>query len=160
MKPIVSKRSRIFCAPLKLWFPQIYRLRRTEAGRTTAASSPGFSLIGKAPSRSGMIVEPIRHLTPSDHDSLVLHHHWSRLEARSYLKGIDDGESIPIGGIFVSNDAFFTLVQRTTSPAWRVPTIFYLAELFEDDDFLNAQHWEMSASCDGVIENTDIYFDS
>ena len=102
--------------------------------------------------------EPIRHLAPSDAKSLVLRHHWSRSRAQAYLQGVEDGNpDQPIGGVFVSDDAFFTLIQRDTSPAWNGPTIFYLADLFEEDDALSAQSWEMSATCDGIIKLTDIF---
>ncbi len=169
LKSSVRKRSRIFCKPLNLHFPQIYRLhfsRRMPAEQTSAApgewiagSHVEFSLSGEASSRSGIVcAEPIEHLAPSDQNSLVLRHHWSRSRAQAYLQGVEDGNSVlPIGGVFASDGALFTLIQRATSKAWRGPTIFYLADLFEDDGVLGAQNWETSAACDGIIKRTDIF---
>ena len=130
-------------------------------GEWLAGSHAEFSLCGETSSRSGIVcAEPIEHLAPSDQNSLVLRHHWSRSRAQAYLQGVEDGNSVlPIGGVFASDGALFTLIQRATSKAWRGPTIFYLADLFEDDDVLGAQNWETSAACDGIIKRTDIFCD-
>lgn len=171
MKSIVSKCSRIFCKPLDIHFPQIYRLQRTRpisTGQTRAASGewpvrghPEFSLSGEVSLRAGIAAaEPIGHLAPADEKSLVLRHHWSRSRAQTYLQGVEDNcPDQLISGVFVADGAFFTLTQRATSGAWNGPTIFYLADLFEDDDFLSVQNWEMSAACDGTVERTDIFCD-
>lgn len=171
LRPFVAARNPIFCKPLNLRFPQIYRLhrsRRIPPDQTPAASGDWslrshakFSLSGEvAPHAEIVCVEPIGHLTLSDQKSLVLRHHWSRAMAQAYLQGVEDVEpDQPIGGVFVSGDAFFTLTQRATSKAWNGPMIFYLADLFEDDGLMGAQSWEMSASCDGVIQRTDVFYD-
>jgi hypothetical protein len=171
LKSIVRQRSRIFCKPLNLHFPQIYRLHRSRrmltehvsaaSGEWIAGSRLEFSLSGDTSSRLGLVrAEPIKHLEPSDQNSLVLRHHWSRSRAQAYLQGVEDSNSVlSIGGVFPSDEAFFTLIQRATSEAWSGPTIFYLADLFEDDAALSAQNWEMSAACDGIIKRTDIFCD-
>ena len=108
----------------------------------------------------GVHAEPIWHLSPSDPHSLALRHHWSRALAYAYLQGFDDSDSDrSIGGIFVFDGACFTLIKIATSPAWSGPTIFYLTDLFQDDDALNVQGWEMSATCDGIIKLTDIFYE-
>jgi hypothetical protein len=92
---------------------------------------------------------------------LILRHHWSRSLAQAYLRGVEDIEpDQPNDGIVVFNDAFFTLTRRSTSKAWKGPMIFYLADLFEEDGDLGAQSWEMSASCDGIICRSDIFYDA
>lgn len=130
-------------------------------GEWMVGSHPEFFLSGNAPSRSGIAcAEPIGHLALSDQKSLVLRHHWSHSRAQAYLQGIEDIDPVqPISGVFVSDGAFFTLIQRVTSKAWSGPTIFYLADLFEDDGVLSAQNWEMSAASDGTIKRTDIFCD-
>jgi hypothetical protein len=110
------------------------------------------------PKSEVVFAEPISHLPPTDRSSLILHHHWSRSRAQAYLQGAEDNQpDQPIGGVFVLNKAFFTLTRRATSTAWKGPMIFYLADLFEDDDGLGGQVWEMSASCDGTVCRTDIF---
>jgi hypothetical protein len=172
LKPFVAERNAIFCKPLNFHFPQIFRLhrsRRIPPGQTPAApgnwslrSHAKFSLSGEvAPLAEIVCAEPIGHLAPSDQKSLVLRHHWSRALAQAYLQGVEDIEpDQPIGGVFDFNDALFTLTQRATSKAWNGPMIFYLADLFEDDGLMSAQSWEMSASCDGIVCRSDIFYGS
>lgn len=66
----------------------------------------------------------------------------------------------PIGDVFALKEAFFTLIRRATSEAWKGPMIFYLADLFEDDGGLGVQSWEMSASSDGLVCRSDIFHEA
>ena len=171
-KPIIAKSRSILCKPLNLHFPQIYRLhrwRRIPSEHSPQAHSDGafqtqseFSLHSAlAPHSEGVVAEPLSHLAPTDRNSLILRHHWSRSRAQAYLQGVEDTvPDQPIGSVFVLNEAFFTLVRRATSRAWKGPMIFYLADLFEDDGELGAQSWEMSASCDGLVCRSDIFHEA
>ncbi len=169
LRPIVVKPRPIFCKPLNFHFPQIYRLhrsRRIPSGQFplprrdwTLQTHGEFSLRNDIPRQSEItFAEPISQLAPTDRNSLILRHHWSRSTAQAYLQGVEDTEpNQPIGGVFVFNETCFTLTRRATSQAWNGPMIFYLADLFEDDDEFGAQGWEMSASCDGLICRSDIF---
>ncbi len=172
LKATGAKPRPVFCKPLNLHFPQIYRLHRSHSvpsqqtprshGDWTLQTPSEFSLRNDIPRQSEItFAEPISHLAPTDPNSLILRHHWSRSTAQAYLQGVEDTESNqPIGSVFVFNETCFTLTRRATSQAWTGPMIFYLADLFEDDDEFGAESWEMSASCDGLICRSDIFHEA
>ncbi len=171
LKPVAKPRS-IFCKPLNLCFPQIYRLHRSHripslhkplASAAWSLETHGkFSLHCEFSAQSEIVLaKPISHLAPTDRSSLILRHHWSRSRAQAYLQGIEDiAPDRGIGGVFVLDGACFTLSRRATAKAWKGPMIFYLADLFADDDKLSVQSWEMSASCDGIVGSSDIFYDA
>ncbi|GLI95516.1 hypothetical protein LMG27198_45080 [Methylocystis echinoides] len=103
---------------------------------------------------------PLRHLTPSDDRSLIIRHHWSKLLANTYLRAVEDIDSShSCGAICESEEAVFTIVTCRTRKSWSGPTIFYLADFFEDDSDIGVQIWEMSIGVDGELRSTDIFYE-
>lgn len=165
---LVAQRGEVWCEPLKIYFPQIYRLVRKKASLSSAA--PGFrhneTVVGCDFSffnlNDNMTANsvPLRHLSPSDDRSLVVRHHWSESLANAYLQGVEDTDpDQPCGGIYDSEQAIFTIAKCRTRKSWPGPMIFYLADVFEDDFDIGVQIWEKSIGADGELRTTDIFYD-
>lgn len=166
----VVRRGEVWCEPLKIHFPQVYRVIRKRASSSPTASSSmhpqtvltnDFSLFTTEDNLNGAIKSiPLRHLTPSDDRSLIIRHHWSKLLANTYLRAVEDIDSShSCGAICESEEAVFTIVTCRTRKSWSGPTIFYLADFFEDDSDIGVQIWEMSIGVDGELRSTDIFYE-
>ena len=107
----MARRGDVWCEPLKIYFPQVYRLVGKKASLSSAAPSfkhnetlvaCDFSLVNLKEDVAGIAKAiPLRHLSPSDDRSLVIRHHWSESLASAYLQGVDDMDPHqPSGGIY------------------------------------------------------------
>ena len=164
----VARRGDVWCEPLKIYFPQVYRLVRKRVSRSSAAPAfkhqetvvaCDFALFNLKDDVAGIAkANPVRHLSPSDDRSLVIRHHWSASLANAYLVGVEDTDpNQPRGGIYETEGEIFTIAKCRTRKSWSGPMIFYLADLFEDDSDIGVQIWERSAGVDGVLRETDIF---
>jgi hypothetical protein len=166
--PSAARPGEVWCEPLKIYFPQIYRLVRRQASLSSMAPSfrhpqtvfaCDFSFFNLTDNATGVPKDvPLRHLSPSDNRSLIIRHHWSELLANAYLRGVEDmNPDQPCGGICKTEQAVFTIVKCRTRKSWPGPMIFYLADVFEDDSDIGVQIWEMSIGVDGELRTTDIF---
>ena len=166
----VAPRGDVWCEPLKIYFPQIYRLVRKKMSLSSAAPSfkcnetvvaCDFSLFNLEDDVATFAKAiPLRHLSPSDDRSLVIRHHWSESLASAYLQGVEDTDpNQPRGGIYESEGEIFTIAKCRTRKSWPGPMIFYLAALFEDDADIGVQIWEKSVGVDGELRVTDIFYE-
>ncbi|MGC1862501.1 MAG: hypothetical protein WA733_15650 [Methylocystis sp.] len=165
----VARRGDVWCEPLKIYFPQVYRLVRKTVSLSSAAPSfkhsetvvaCDFSLFNLKDDVAGIAKAiPVRHLSPSDDRSLVIRHHWSESLANAYLQGVEDIDPAQSsGGIFETEGEIFTIAKCRTRKSWSGPMIFYLADLFEDDSDIGVQIWEKSVGVDGEQRETDIFY--
>jgi len=165
----VARRGDVWCEPLEIYFPQVYRLVRKKVSLSTAAPSfkhnesvvaCDFSLFNLKDDVAGTAKAiPLRHLSPSDDRSLVIRHHWSEPLANAYLQGVEDTDSNqPRGGIYETEGKIFTIAKCRTRKSWSGPMIFYLADLFEDDSDIGVRIWEKSVGVDGELRETDIFY--
>jgi len=165
----VARRGDVWCEPLKIYFPQVYRLVRKKMSISTAAPSfkhnetvvaCDFSLFNLDDDVAGIAKAiPLRHLSLSDDRSLVIRHHWSESLASAYLQGVEDTDpNQPRGGIYEAEGEIFTIAKCRTRRSWSGPMIFYLADLFEDDSDIGVQIWEKSVGVDGELRETDIFY--
>ncbi|MGJ0510005.1 MAG: hypothetical protein ACR652_23325 [Methylocystis sp.] len=161
----VVRQGEVWCEPLKIYFPQIYRVIRKNVSRSSVSPSFNerpvacdFSLFNLKNAVTGSI--PVRHLSPSDDRSLIVRHHWSKSLANAYLQGVEDMDSDqPCRGIYETERAIFTIVKCRTRKSWAGPMIFYLADGFVDDSDIGVQIWEKSVGVDGELRASDIFFD-
>jgi hypothetical protein len=165
----VARRGDVWCEPLKIYFPQVYRLVRKKVSLSSAAQSfkqsetvvaCDFSLFNLKEDVAGIAKAiPVGHLAPSDDRSLVIRHHWSESLASAYLQGVEDMDpDQPNGGVYETEGEIFTIAKCRTRKSWSGPMIFYLADLFEDDPEIGVQIWETSVGVDGVLRETDIFY--
>ena len=165
----VARRGDVWCEPLKIYFPQVYRLVRKKVSLSSAAASfkqnetvvtCDFSLLNLKDNVAGIAKAiPVRHLSPSDDRSLVLRHHWSASLANAYLVGVEDTDpNQPRGGIYETEGEIFTIAKCRTRKSWSGPMIFFLADLFEDDSDIGVQIWEKSVGIDGELRETDTFY--
>jgi hypothetical protein len=165
----VARRGNVWCEPLKVYFPQLFRLVRKRVSLSSAGPSfkhnetvvaCDFSLFNLKDDVAGIAKAiPVSHLSPADDRSLVIRHHWSESLANAYLLGVEDTDSNqPRGGIYETEGEIFTIAKCRTRKSWSGPMIFYLADLFEDDSEIGVQIWEKSVGVDGVLRETDIFY--
>jgi len=142
-----EQQGSIWCEPLKLYFPKVFRIWNCEYDSNVYGMTEhmGFTLDANAlAGQTGIILKPIERLEPSDVVSLVVRHHWSESLASSYLDAVEDLSDRGDGGaIFETDDGVFTLVERTTRAGWPGPMIIYTADLFDADNSINAEHFEV-----------------
>ena len=166
----VARRGNVWCEPLKIYFPQVYRLVRAKVSLSSVAPSSqhnetvdacDFSLFNLKDDVAGIAkATPVRHLSPSDDRSLIIRHHWSASLANAYLLGTEDIDpDQPYGGIYEAKRQIFTIAKCRTRKRWPGPMIFYLADLFEDDSDIGVQIWEKSVGVDGELRATDIFYE-
>jgi hypothetical protein len=168
--PHIERREHVWCEPLKLYFPAVYRLVKKKGALSSAA--PGFKLNETAIACEFALLDveddtqgianaiPVRHLSPSDNHSLVIRHHWSKSHASAYLQGIEDmNPRYLCSRIYEAEQAIFTIAKCETRKSWPGPMIFYLADLFEDDSEFGVQIWEKSIGVDGELRTTDIFYE-
>jgi hypothetical protein len=166
----VARRGDVWCEPLKIYFPQVYRIVRKKVSLSTVAPSfkhnetvvaCDFSLFNFNDDVAGIAKAiPLRHLSPSDDRSLVIRHHWSESLASAYLQGVEDTDPNQLrGGIYEAEGEIFTIAKCRTRKSWSGPMIFYLADLFEDDSDFGVQIWENSVGVDGELRETDIFYE-
>ena len=167
----MARRGDVWCEPLKIYFPQVYRLVAKKASLSSAAPSfkhnetvlsCDFSLFNLKDDVAGIAKAiPVRHLSPSDDFSLIVRHHWSESLANSYLQALEDVDPDQLrGGIFETEGEVFTIAKRRTRKSWPGPIIFYLAAVFEDDSDIGVQIWEKSVGVDGELRATDIFYET
>lgn len=162
-----ARQGEVWCEPLKIYFPQVYRVIRKSVSLSSAAPSfrhnetpvaCDFSLFNLKNDVTGSI--PVRHLSPSDDRSLIVRHHWSKSLANAYLQGVEDMDpDQPCRGIYETEQAIFTIAKCRTRKSWAGPMIFYLADGFEDDSDIGVQIWEKSVGIDGELRASDIFYD-
>lgn len=165
----VARRGNVWCEPLKLHFPQVYRLVKKKVSLSSAAPSLKlnetvvdceFALLNVNDETRGIgNATPVRHLSSSDNRSLIVRHHWSKSLASAYLQGVEDMEPRQVcSGIYEMDRAIFTMTKSETRNSWPGPMIFYLADVFEDDSEFGVQIWEKSVGIDGELRETDIFY--
>jgi len=167
--PSAARRGDVWCEPLKIYFPQVYRLVRNRVSLTSAGPNfehhetvvaCDFSLFKLKDDVGGIAkATPLRHLSPSDNRSLVIRHHWSASRAEAYLLGVEDTDpNQPRAGLYETEGEIFTIAKCRTRKSWSGPMIFYLADLFDDDSEIGVEIWEKSVGVDGVLRETDIFY--
>ena len=113
----VARRGKVWCEPLKLHFPQVYRIVKKKALRSTAASSCKlnevilnceFSLLKIKDERGIANAVPLGHLSSSDDRSLIVRHHRSALLASTYLQGVEDIDPTNACGGIIRRSAEFS----------------------------------------------------
>jgi len=166
----VARRGDVWCEPLKIYFPQVYRLVRKKVSLSSVAPTfkptetvvaCDFSLFNLRDEVAGIAKAiPVRHLSPSDDRSLIIRHHWSESLANAYLQGVEDmNPDQSCGGIYETERDIFTIAKCRTRKSWPGPMIFYLADVFEDDSDIGVQIWERSVGVDGELRETDIFYE-
>lgn len=155
--------GRIWCPPLRLYFPRIFRVSRKAAKRTRPTKARprqhiAYTLDPSAIVGSpGCVVEEIDRLHHEASHSLILRHHWSRSLASSYLEGVVDVmDACDSMGIFEVEDSVFTLTERSTHADWPAPMIIYVAEIYDAQNEIGAEHFEVVVGPDGRPEPREL----
>ena len=157
------ERGRVWCPPLRLYFPRIFRISRKTAKRARDAGAPALRHISytldpsvTTPIRS-FIVDEIDRLDRDAPHSLIVRHHWSRSLASSYLEGVEDiADAHNNAGIFEVDDAVFTLAERPTCADWPAPMIIYVAEIYASPNAIDADHFEVVVGPDGRAASREL----
>jgi hypothetical protein len=154
---------RIWCPPLRLYFPGIFRISRKFAKRPRRENAPELQHIAYTldPSAmaaiAGCVVDEIDHLDRNASHSLILRHHWSRSLASSYLEGVEDAmDACNNTALFEVDDAIFTLTERPTRADWPAPMIIYVAEIYDAQNEIGAEHFEIVVGPDGQPEPREL----
>jgi hypothetical protein len=156
------ERGRVWCPPLRLYFPRIFRISEKTAKRPRDASAPALHHISYTLDPSAMaaigsfVVEEIDRLDGDAPHSLIVRHHWSRSLASSYLEGVEDMAPHENAGVFELDDAVFTLAERPTGAGWPAPMIIYVAEIYHSQSELDAEHFEVVVGPDGRAEPREL----
>lgn len=169
----IARRGKVFCKPLNIYFPQIYRLVRkrdalisrvngVSVGDLQRNTICDYSLTAEVDTAAGVIrTVEIDHLSQGDDASLIIHHFWSMDHAIFYAKSAEDHfRDQPSNAICENQDGIFTMTKCPTHPGWGGPTIFYLADGFEDDAIAGFAYWEASAGSDGVLRHDEIFYET
>jgi hypothetical protein len=162
--------GKIFCEPLKLFFPQLYRIIRKQLLKGATGASPGhsslqsatFSLVADAgPDADVATIIPIDHLSPSDEHSLLVRHFWTADQATSYMQGAEDHlPDQPLHSIVENGDGIFAVSKCRTRSQWPGPTIFYLADWLQDDERVGVGHWENWIGSDGLLQTGELFYET
>lgn len=157
------ERGSIWCPPLRLYFPRIFRISQKAASRVHKAGAPERLLIGYTLDPSaieaipGCVVDEIDHLDRYAPHSLIVRHHWSKSLASSYLEGVEDmADTHDNAGIFEVDEAVFTLAKRSTRAEWSSPMIIYVAEIYDSQNEVGAEHFEVVVGPDGRPEPKEL----
>jgi hypothetical protein len=163
-----AEAGNIWCPPLELYFPQVFRLSRRVArsGGAAAVTHIGYTL-DRAASRAvaGSETHAIDHLSAEETHSLIVRHHWSDSLASAYLEAVEDLadtaetlEALEIAGaVFTLADgSVFTLAERPTRGDWPGPMIIYVAEIYDAPNAVGAEHFEVVVGPDGKPEARDL----
>jgi hypothetical protein len=148
--------GRIWCPPLRLYFPRIFAISRKAAKRARHENPQALQHIAYTLDPSAMaairgcVVNEIDHLDRNASHSLIVRHHWSRSLASSYLEGVEDVmDASNSAGLFEVDDAIFTLTERPTRANWPTPIIIYVAEIYAAQNAIDAEHFEVVVGPDG-----------
>lgn len=158
-----AEHGNIWCPPLRLYFPRIFRISHKDAKRARTAGAHLLHHIsytldprGIAAPR-GCVVNEIDHLDRDATHSLIVRHHWSRSLASSYLEGVEDmTDTHENAGIFDVDGAVFTLTERPTRADWPAPIIIYVAEIYDSQNAIDAEHFEVVVGPDGRPEPREL----
>lgn len=155
--------GRVWCPPLRLYFPRIFRVSLKTAKWARQKNAPhaqqiAYTLDPSAMRRiPGCIVDEIDHLNHDASHSLILRHHWSRSLASSYLDGVEDVmDACDSVGVFEVEDSVFTLTERSTRADWPAPMIIYVAEIYDAQNEIGAEHFEVVVGPDGRPEPSEL----
>ena len=103
------------------------------------------------------VVDEIDHLDRNASHSLIVRHHWSRSLASSYLEGIEEVmDACNSSEVFEVDDAVFTLTERPTRADWPAPIIIYVAEIYDAQNEIGAEHFEVVVGPDGRPEPREL----
>jgi hypothetical protein len=150
----------VFCPPLKIMFPTLYRVSQTVTKEQLSAFGVGdqepvsdylhYTLSDDDSKFAGTIERTaIRGISATDSVSVVIRHHNSPEMAVSYLEGIGDvlGDH-DIEPIYRTEDGTFTMVKRPTSRSWKSPLVIYIA-IHPADNIFGSDVWQVATSPDG-----------
>jgi hypothetical protein len=156
----------IWCPPLELYFPQIFRITRSVARSSRAAEVThiGYTLDPRAASRmvAGSVTHAVDYLSAEETHSLIVRHHWSESLANAYLEAVEDlaetTESLEVleivGAVFTLPDgSVFTLAARPTRADWPGPMIIYVADW---PHAVEAEHFEVVIGPNGKRQARDL----
>ncbi|MDE2361058.1 MAG: hypothetical protein KGM42_00160 [Hyphomicrobiales bacterium] len=168
-----AKRGNVFCKPLGFYFPQVFKLvRRPESravqldakasGPHAAAPISNYALSIVPPTEEGLVsAVPVEALSPSEERSLIVHHFWSIDHAMFYAKAAEDHlRGQPANAVYENDDGIFTITKCLTHESWPGPTIFYIADSFEDDTGPGLGYWEKWVGCDGKLRSHEIFYET
>lgn len=106
---------------------------------------------------AGCVVDEIDHLDRNASHSLILRHHWSRSLASSYLEGVEDVmDACDSMGIFEVDHSVFTLTERSTRADWPAPMIIYVAEIYDAQNEIGTEHFEVVVGPNGRPETREL----
>jgi hypothetical protein len=141
---------------LRLYFPRIFRISRKAPKRAREDKAPALQHITYTLDPSAMaairgcVVDEIDHVDRGASHSLIVRHHWSRSLASSYLEGVEDvTDASNSTGIFEVDNAIFTLTERPMRADWPAPLIIYVAEVYDAQNAIDAEHFEVVVGPDG-----------
>lgn len=146
----------VYCQPLKLYFPPLYRVVSSATEEDLSVFQTAMEI---APFENciGYSIDPdedifglqerkiVNHILEDTGSSVVIRHHRSQQSASEYLEGAHDA-GIPhehTGSIIQTDDGYFSFMQRPTRSHWRGPTVFYGAWYFTDKNPFGSDYWEM-----------------
>ena len=155
--------GRVWCPSLRLYFPRIFRVSR-KAAKGARQKDPqtlqhiAYTLDPSAMAAiRGCVVDEIDHLHHEVSHSLILRYHWSRSLASSYLEGVEDVmDPCNSSELFEVDDAIFTLTERPTRVDWPAPMIIYVAEIYDTQSEICAEHFEVIVGPDGRPEPREL----
>jgi hypothetical protein len=152
--------GRVYCPPLNIHFPQLFRTVQTVTqadldalGRTDAAPIERFidyTLHEDAEYFGTVEREAVRCITEADQESIVVRHHRDMKEAVAYLNAVADLQGgAAINPICYTKEGLFTLAHRSTESAWPGPMVIYLAT-YPADNPVGSDEWYIGIAPDGA----------
>jgi hypothetical protein len=164
--PEAASLDSIWCEPLKLHFPRVYRLCDKDCidsnavvatDRSQLCHACAYTLDVSAALSVEGAVAPIHRMSRGAKTSLIVRHHWSEMLADAYLEGVEDlAATDTVGAVFETESGIFTLAEAPTRESWPGPMLIYVAEIYDDAAPIGALHWEMAISPDGEIRCGDM----
>jgi len=154
----------VWCHPLNLRFPTVYRVVQSITrdqfnahglhDQEPFANENCYELENSARRYLGTIERiAISTLDPSiDRVSLVIRYHPSEESALGYLVGLEDfGAYSTDHWISSTEEGVFTLISRPTKPSWPGPLIIYCADNVPADNCLGEECWAVAMTRDGIL---------
>jgi hypothetical protein len=161
----------IFCPPLKLRFPIIYRVVQSATRKQLKAEGLAdmmkpfrdccYYTLTDASEHAAVFpgtieATELRTLDPAiDRVSVVIHYHRSFDTAWAYHRGLwDYGADFRDFGLeptCQTEEGIFTLITRPTNPSWPGPLIIYCVDRVPADNRFGENSWEAAVAPDGAL---------
>lgn len=155
----------VYCPPLKLYFPPLYRVVQTvtlEELRRDGIAEEGLAgrhihyTLSEEDNYFGTISRTVvPRITEADQASIIIRHHPNLEQAMSYLDGAADASGEEIADpICRTKEGHFTAVRATTKSTWPGPMVIYVA-IHGAENIGGFDIWQVAVGPDGQAVEGD-----